>query len=149
MSRYFENTGFVCEFCGLKVYPLVNGSYRNHCPRCLYSKHVDNTPGDRASKCQGLMGPIGLTRKSGKDFQIIHRCDRCSIERVNVIARDPRQPDDVSVWIALSTAAGINTVQGSSNNSSFVNISASVKPCREPYWMLCARAAEISMPSGL
>ena len=50
-----------------------------------------------------LMGPIGLTCKSGKDFQIIHRCARCGIQRVNVIARDARQADDDSVWIALST----------------------------------------------
>lgn len=52
MDRKDENTGFVCEFCHAEVYPLVNGSYRNHCPRCLFSKHVDDSLGDRASHCR-------------------------------------------------------------------------------------------------
>ena len=39
MSRATENTQFTCEHCGMVVEPLENGSYRNHCPSCLYSKH--------------------------------------------------------------------------------------------------------------
>ncbi|WP_419962425.1 RNHCP domain-containing protein [Psychrobacillus sp. BM2] len=30
-------------------------SFRNHCPFCLFSKHLDNYPGDRSSECQDLM----------------------------------------------------------------------------------------------
>ena len=37
---------FICENCGRKVEPL-GYSCRNHCPYCLYSKHVDINPGDR------------------------------------------------------------------------------------------------------
>lgn len=61
------NNGFVCENCGCKVRPLTKGGYRNHCPHCLYSKHVDINPGDRASECGGLMEPVGvfLTGKKG------------------------------------------------------------------------------------
>ena len=49
MSKKSENTAFSCLRCGLEVVPLSNGSYRNHCAECLYSKHVDVVPGDRAS----------------------------------------------------------------------------------------------------
>ena len=36
MSRTSENTAFMCLKCDLEVAPLSNGSYRNHCPGCLY-----------------------------------------------------------------------------------------------------------------
>ena len=41
MSRKSENTGFICAYCGADAKPLTNGSYRNHCPLCLHSLHVD------------------------------------------------------------------------------------------------------------
>lgn len=37
---------FICEHCGQHV-PKLGYSCRNHCPYCLYSKHVDVNPGDR------------------------------------------------------------------------------------------------------
>lgn len=47
---------FVCEVCGTKV---KGTSYTNHCPNCLWSKHVDqNVPGDRAELCHGLKANI-------------------------------------------------------------------------------------------
>jgi DNA-directed RNA polymerase subunit RPC12/RpoP len=60
VTRKTENTAFQCEHCGALIKALTNGSFRNHCPYCLYSKHMDNKPGDRESMCQGLMAPIGL-----------------------------------------------------------------------------------------
>ena len=45
---------FICEHCGKKVTKLEY-SCRNHCPFCLYSKHLDINPGDRAEKCHGLL----------------------------------------------------------------------------------------------
>ncbi|HYC79501.1 MAG TPA: RNHCP domain-containing protein, partial [Candidatus Binatia bacterium] len=56
--KLFQRTpeNFVCENCGTKV---SGNGYTNHCPNCLYSKHVDNNPGDRLNKCHGLMEPIG------------------------------------------------------------------------------------------
>ena len=88
MSRRTENTGFICAHCGAKVNPLTNGSYRNHCPRCLYSVHIDDMPGDRANDCLGLMKPIGVHNHSKKGWQIIHRCQKCGTEKVNRIASD-------------------------------------------------------------
>lgn len=66
MSRKQENTSFQCEKCGTEVQPLTNGSYRNHCPICLYSKHMDDKPGDRLSKCGGLMKLMGLDYSAKK-----------------------------------------------------------------------------------
>ena len=101
MSRKTENVGFVCGYCGREVAPVNNGSYRNHCPFCLFSKHVDKLPGDRMNDCQGLMEPIDLRQKSGKGFQILHRCLRCGFERVNKVAEDTIQPDDIERLIEL------------------------------------------------
>ncbi|MDR2984709.1 MAG: RNHCP domain-containing protein [Nocardiopsaceae bacterium] len=85
----------MCDNCGTPVAPLTNGSYRNHCPVCLWSKHVDLKPGDRASDCLGLMRPERMDHRSGKGLVIIHRCLRCGFSRVNRIASDSAQPDDI------------------------------------------------------
>jgi DNA-directed RNA polymerase subunit RPC12/RpoP len=102
MSREEENAGFTCEHCGREVLPLSNGSYRNHCPFCLFSKHVDIMPGDRMNECGGLMKPIGLKYKPGKGFQIIHKCLRCMDERVSKTAENTIQPDDIEELVKLS-----------------------------------------------
>ncbi len=62
------NGYFVCKNCGKKVkFEAIGTKNRNHCPFCLYSLHVDRKfAGDRASSCQGLMKPIGLTFKKEK-----------------------------------------------------------------------------------
>lgn len=106
MSRSTENVGFVCAHCGAAVQPLTNGGYRNHCPRCLHSLHVDLVPGDRASRCGGLMVPCGLTHRSGKGWQVVHRCAACGAERVNMVAEYTVQPDDPETLIRLTTHPG-------------------------------------------
>lgn len=69
---------FACEQCGAAVSPLKEGTYRNHCPLCLWSKHVDDQgPGDRASLCGGLMEPFGLEQDGKRGWMISHRCVRC------------------------------------------------------------------------
>lgn len=71
---------FVCEKCSFFV---VGNGYTNHCPKCLWSKHVDKNPGDRSEECQGLMLPAGIElRKAGKYF-ILHKCTKCGFERFN------------------------------------------------------------------
>ena len=72
---------FVCDNCGTKV---VGTGYTNHCPNCLWSKHVDVNPGDRQSPCGGLMPPIGLTKKNGED-KIIHECRVCRQQKLNKV----------------------------------------------------------------
>jgi hypothetical protein len=102
MSRVEENTGFICEYCGQVVLPIQRGTYRNHCPFCLYSKHMDITPGDRKSDCKALMEPIGIHLKAGKGYQVEHVCLKCGVHRVNRIADDIIQPDDINRIVALA-----------------------------------------------
>ena len=85
---------------------MRNGSYRNHCPACLWSKHVDIDPGDRASDCRGMMRPDGVEHRSGKGLMLVHRCTVCGFVRRNRIASDPVQGDVIDAIIALMRAAG-------------------------------------------
>jgi len=101
MSRKKENTKFICESCGQTVEPLSNGSYRNHCPYCLYSKHLDIKPGDRSSLCHGLMAPIGRRLHSKKGMQIAHQCEKCGHTIFNKIAEDMYQSDSIDTLIQL------------------------------------------------
>lgn len=101
MKMIARNEKFICENCGRDVAPVkYGGSYRNHCPYCLFSKHVDGyVPGDRNSNCRGLMAPVAVfTRKSGEHV-IVHRCQKCGLERFNRIAGD----DDFELVTHLST----------------------------------------------
>ena len=75
---------FVCQNCGRAV---LGTGYTNHCPSCLWSKHVDINPGDRSAVCQGLMEPVGLEKKDG-EYVILHRCVKCDFERKNKAVKD-------------------------------------------------------------
>ena len=102
MLKKDENTGFICENCHKEVLRLNSGGYRNHCPFCLYSKHVDINPGDRQSDCGGLMKPSGV-KLSPKGAQIRHKCQTCGFTRYNLITDDPRQPDDYDLFLKIMT----------------------------------------------
>ncbi len=73
---------FICDHCGFKA---EGSGYTNHCSRCLWSKHVDNLPGDRKSPCGGLMEPIALEIGGDKE-QIVHHCHSCGIIKKNKVA---------------------------------------------------------------
>ena len=81
MSRLFQKKteDFICENCGHQV---LGSGYTNHCPTCLYSKHVDVNPGDRTEICQGLMEPVGVEQNHG-EYLIIHKCLKCHKVRKN------------------------------------------------------------------
>jgi Zn finger protein HypA/HybF involved in hydrogenase expression len=87
---------FICENCGYKV-PKLGYSCRNHCPKCLYSKHVDVNPGDRMETCQGLLKPIGI-ENGKKGYVIVYRCTKCGAIRKNISAKD----DDMAQIIRVS-----------------------------------------------
>ena len=89
---------FICENCGTKV-PKLGYSCRNHCPKCLYSKHVDKMPGDRQEDCHGLLKPIGIEMNSKKGYVIVYKCEKCGAIRKNVSARD----DNMNLIIKLSS----------------------------------------------
>lgn len=83
------NESFVCEQCWYDVPIHPTWSARNHCPKCLYSKHLDESyPWDRASKCHWLMAPIWLDHKKNKWIMIIHKCEKCGKQMLNKVAED-------------------------------------------------------------
>lgn len=73
---------FVCENCGKSV---KGSGYTNHCPFCLYSKHVDIHPGDRAAGCGGLMKPVRVEIRRHEKI-ITHQCVKCGYQKVNKAA---------------------------------------------------------------
>lgn len=82
---------FVCEQCGLSVEPLGSGTYRNHCPECLFSKHVDRDgPGDRLSSCRALLEPISVDQDGKKGLMIHYRCVKCGKVSRNRAASDDK-----------------------------------------------------------
>ena len=90
---------FKCGHCNRFIGPLPSGGHhRNHCPLCLYSRHVDDRrSGDRASACGSLMQPIGAFQRPNGEHVIVHRCLGCGFERFNRIAAD----DDFDLVLAL------------------------------------------------
>ena len=88
---------FICENCGYHV-PKLGYSCRNHCPKCLHSKHVDINPGDREENCHGDLEPIGLEINK-KGYVIVFKCKKCGMIRKNKAAED----DDMNLLIELST----------------------------------------------
>ena len=87
---------FVCEKCNYNVKKLEYTA-RDHCPNCLYSKHVDINPGDRLNSCKGLLKPIGI-EKFKDSYKIIYKCEKCGKTHKNIVAND----DNFDVIIDLS-----------------------------------------------
>ncbi len=94
-----NNESFVCDNCGAKVEPHPSSS-RDHCPFCLWCKHVDIGPGDRKNPCKGLMEPIGLDTREGKT-QIIFKCVKCGITRKNIVAPDDNSDKIVELSVNI------------------------------------------------
>ena len=97
MKRFtMKDENFICEYCGKEVTKL-NYTARDHCPYCLYSKHVDIMPGDRQNDCKGLLKPIKI-EKFKNTYKIIYLCEKCKELHKNIIAND----DDMNLIIELS-----------------------------------------------
>jgi hypothetical protein len=80
---------FRCRRCRLDVSMAAPGTaHRNHCPNCLWSRHVDHAPGDRAAACAGAMEPIAVSARDDGEWALVHRCASCAALRVNRIAGD-------------------------------------------------------------
>lgn len=94
------NSDFTCSHCRnfVTANPMVSGVHnRNHCPLCLYSRHMDlHQAGDRLAACRAVMSPLGLTVKvSAKKYgsnlgelMLIHCCSQCGAISINRIALD-------------------------------------------------------------
>lgn len=71
--RVTEN--FTCAVCGQKV---KGNGYTDHCPECLWGKHVDKLiPGDRSSDCLGLMEPI-WAEFCQNQWRVGYKCCNCN-----------------------------------------------------------------------
>lgn len=129
---------FDCCHCSLEVTPNpeMGSKHRNHCNHCLWSKHVDQTPGDRASACQGCMEPIGVTLKHegtdkyGKerfgDVMLIHYCTTCGIINLNRIAAD--DPSDLIVEIFEKSLALLQETKNELQKQNIVALTEKEKP---------------------
>ncbi len=86
MSKKFIKVkeNFVCEKCGQNV---DGDGYTNHCPNCLWSKHVDNNPGDRVSECGGKMRP-SLENVKGSEYTLKHTCVKCRHTKINKASKN-------------------------------------------------------------
>jgi hypothetical protein len=83
------NNSFRCGNCRLDVpVDAVGTAHRNHCPNCLWSRHVDDSPGDRATECGSLMEPIAITVRGDGEWVLVHRCRGCDELHLNRTAGD-------------------------------------------------------------
>jgi DNA-directed RNA polymerase subunit RPC12/RpoP len=95
MGFIMKNESFNCDYCKKEVSKHPSWSARNHCPFCLYSKHLDDTtPWDRNSECYGTMKAVWKDFKKNKGWMIQHECQKCHKKILNKIAED----DDVIVF---------------------------------------------------
>jgi hypothetical protein len=100
MSRLGTFGDFRCAHCGHVVpsAPWLSGvNNRNHCPYCLWSRHLDlYSAGDRLSACKALMRPLALTTKRSRnkysrrhgELMLVHQCTDCGEITINRIAAD-------------------------------------------------------------
>ncbi len=78
---------FECEICHAEI---IGNGYTDHCPNCLYSKHVDINPGDRMSGCNGIMEPMRAVNERTY-IMITYRCMKCgTVKRVKAAGNDNR-----------------------------------------------------------
>jgi len=114
-KREHDGGGFKCSHCKqfVAINDIMGTANRNHCNWCLWSKHVDESKGDRRATCNGGMEPIGLTFKhEGYDrvgeIMLIHLCSICTKISINRIARDDPEYMIVEIFnTALTLGDGI------------------------------------------
>ena len=98
MKQFTKNDeGFICENCKANVEKLGYTS-RDHCPKCLCSKHVDIMPGDRLESCHGILRPIKVELSSKKGYVIIYKCDKCG----KIVKNKSAEDDDTELLIKLT-----------------------------------------------
>lgn len=106
MSMIHLDEDFECQNCHFLVSKRGGGYCRNHCPKCLYSLHVDlNLPGDRQSTCFGLMKPIDVILNTKKrNYQLIQQCLKCKYQHAVTVAKD----DDMNLILHIARESAEN-----------------------------------------
>ncbi len=95
---------FTCGNCGR---PVSGDGYTNHCPHCLWSRHVDVNPGDRAAECGGPMRPLRVETGGGA-WTLVHECTTC-----RTVRRCKTAPgDDRDALLELARVAAAEAASG-------------------------------------
>ena len=87
---------FTCKHCGAKV---AGNGYTNHCPNCLWSRHVDVNPGDRSQPCRGMMRPVKVLA-ARRGYIITHLCQKCAAVKRNKSAAN----DSFEALLAIASS---------------------------------------------
>ena len=100
---------FRCQHCSADV-PMdaVGSTQRNHCPYCLWSRHVDESVGDRKATCQTSMEPVAISLKGDGEVTIVHACCGCDKVGRNRISAD----DDEQLILKLVSATLTSEMEG-------------------------------------
>jgi len=95
-----DNPDFKCAHCHqfVSADSVLSGvGHRNHCPYCLWSRHLDlHQAGDRMAACLAPMRPVGLTAKQTRnkyrtrsgELMLVHHCEACGVFSINRVAAD-------------------------------------------------------------
>jgi hypothetical protein len=84
----FVDEGFKCSHCEKDV-PIGDVMIRDHCPFCLWGRHLDRIPGDRSAECGGEMKPMSFSVSGGIRW-VHYSCMLC-----RHLFRVRAHPDDV------------------------------------------------------
>lgn len=109
-AMWHAEQDFTCAHCKNHVSSatfLSGVKNRNHCPYCLWSRHLDlDKAGDRMAACKSTMRPVGLTLKQTRnkyaqklqgELMLVHQCTECEKISINRVAAD----DDSEAILAL------------------------------------------------
>lgn len=99
MAFYKNKEDFVCKNCGHFV---TGNGFTNHCPKCLFSLHIDNDPGDRANNCLGMMRPIDFIFKKGSIQSVVHKCQICGLEKKNKVSEEDSREKILKIMQEIS-----------------------------------------------
>ena len=117
--------GFKCAHCHTYVSaePALSGVLsRNHCPYCLWSRHLDlYAAGDRLSACKGSMRPLGLALKQTRkkygpqqgELLLVHACVECGKVSANRIAADDLADRLYAVFESSATSEAASSLLAS------------------------------------
>jgi hypothetical protein len=124
MRNQLINTDFRCSHCRqiVSANPILSGvQNRNHCPYCLWSRHVDLIQaGDRMSACKAKMRPVGLTLKRtlkrygsacAGELMLIHECIECGKVSINRIAADDFAESLFEIFTSSRLLDSFTTIQ--------------------------------------
>lgn len=103
------NESFTCIICNYSV-PPAQSTCRDHCPKCLYSIHIDINPGDRSALCKGILRPTSWSLNKKKGYMIHYKCENCGNTKINkFLENDSIISDDFNILLKLSSVTKVKS----------------------------------------